>query len=181
MRWFRPIYFIPENRRERPRPRGGRKAKRQGMTRCWTFLQGICMANPKSLKDKAWGKCLICRQAGHWAKECRNHDKSPKMVCYKWHQLGHWAALCPQDPEPQGQVPSLPSQWLTTTEVVHSSQPTCHDNHHGAGVKGATGCGRWVQEFLGWHSRYLLCLDLLLWSLLLPNLYHLGCYRKNSY
>ena len=33
-------------------------------------LQGSALANPKSLKDKARGKCLICRQAGHWAKEC---------------------------------------------------------------------------------------------------------------
>ena len=28
-------------------------------------LQRSPMANPKSLKDKALGKCLICRQAGH--------------------------------------------------------------------------------------------------------------------
>ena len=27
--------------------------------------QGSPMANPESLKDKASGKCLICRQAGH--------------------------------------------------------------------------------------------------------------------
>ena len=31
-------------------------------------LQGSPMVNPKSLKDKARGKCLICRQAGHWAR-----------------------------------------------------------------------------------------------------------------
>ena len=37
-------------------------------------LQGSPMANPESLKDKAPGKCLICRQGGHWAKECPNHD-----------------------------------------------------------------------------------------------------------
>ena len=60
-------------------------------------LQRSSMANPESLKDKALGKCLICRQVGHWAKECPNHDKSPKMACYKCHQLGHWVALCPQD------------------------------------------------------------------------------------
>ena len=35
-------------------------------------LQGSPMANPESLKDKAPGKCLICRQAGRWAKECPN-------------------------------------------------------------------------------------------------------------
>ena len=55
------------------------------------------MANLKSLKDKACGKCLICRQAGYWAKECPNHGKSPKIACYKWHQLRHWVALCPGD------------------------------------------------------------------------------------
>ena len=31
-------------------------------------LQGSTMANPKSLKDKARVKCLICRQVGHWAR-----------------------------------------------------------------------------------------------------------------
>ena len=50
-------------------------------------LQGNPMANPKSLKDKARGKCLICRQAGHWAKECLNRDKYPKTARYKCHQL----------------------------------------------------------------------------------------------
>ena len=71
-------------------------------------LQGSPMANPKSLKDKARGKCLICRQAGHWAKECPNHDKSPKVACYKCHQLGHWVA--PFGPKSlNGPAPSLPS------------------------------------------------------------------------
>ena len=37
-------------------------------------LQRSPMANPESLKDKARDKCLICRQAGHWAKECPNCD-----------------------------------------------------------------------------------------------------------
>ena len=60
-------------------------------------LQGSPMAKPESLMDKAGGKCLICRQAGHWAKECPNHDKSPKMAFYKCHQQGHSMVLCPQD------------------------------------------------------------------------------------
>ena len=51
-------------------------------------LQGSPVANPESLKDKAQAKCLICRQVGHWTKECPNHDKS-KTACYKCHQLGH--------------------------------------------------------------------------------------------
>ena len=62
-------------------------------------LQRIPMPHPNSLKDKARGKCLICRQAGHWAKECPNRDKSPKTACYKCHQLGYWGALCPRDPK----------------------------------------------------------------------------------
>ena len=61
-------------------------------------LQGSPMANPESLKDKAQGKHLICRQARHWVKDCLNRDKSPKTACYKCHQLGEWVALCPQDP-----------------------------------------------------------------------------------
>ena len=61
-------------------------------------LQGSPMGNPECLKDNAGGKCLICRQAGHQAKECPNRDKSPKTACYKCHQLGHWAALCPGNP-----------------------------------------------------------------------------------
>ena len=32
------------------------------------------------------------------AKECPNLDKSPKMACYKCHQLRHWSALFPGDP-----------------------------------------------------------------------------------
>ena len=61
-------------------------------------LQGSPMANPESLNDKAGDKCLICRQAGHWAKNCPNCDKSPRTACHKCHQLRHWVALCPRDP-----------------------------------------------------------------------------------
>ena len=70
------INIITEKKRGRPRPRKGKKGKRQGKSRC---------------------KCFICRQAGHWAKECPNRDKPPKMACYKCHQLGYWMALCPQN------------------------------------------------------------------------------------
>ena len=31
-------------------------------------LQGSPMANPESIKGKAQGKCLICRQVRHWAR-----------------------------------------------------------------------------------------------------------------
>ena len=71
--------------------------------------QGSPMANPESLKDKAPGKCLICRKVGYWAKEWPNHDKSSKIAYYKCHQLGHRAALCPRDPKASrsGAKPSL--------------------------------------------------------------------------
>ena len=45
-------------------------------------LQRSPMANPKSLKDKAQDKCLICRQAGHWAKDCPKHNKSSRTACH---------------------------------------------------------------------------------------------------
>ena len=73
------------------------KRKETSHVQMLATLQGSPMANPKSLKDKAQGKCLICTQAGHWAKESPNHDKSPKTACFKSHQLGHWAALSPKD------------------------------------------------------------------------------------
>ena len=72
-----------------------------------------------ALQGKPYGKCLICRQAGHWAKECTNHDKSPKTACYKCHQLGHWAALCPRDPRASRSSP--PSRWFNRTKVALSS------------------------------------------------------------
>ena len=74
------------------------KRKETSHAQMLAALQGSPMANPESLKDKAQTKCLICRQVGHWAKECPNCNKSPKMACYKCHQLGHWVAPCPRDP-----------------------------------------------------------------------------------
>ena len=87
--------YNKEEREAKAQEREKRKETRHAQM--LAALQGIPMANPKSLKDKAQGKCLICRQVGHWAKECPNHGKSPKMACYKCYQLGHLAALCPRD------------------------------------------------------------------------------------
>ena len=67
------------------------------MPRCWLPSRET-LWHPESSKDKAQGKCLICRRAGHGAKERPKSDKASKMACYKCHQLGHWAALCPRDP-----------------------------------------------------------------------------------
>ena len=90
------IYNREQEREAKAQEREKRKETRHAQK--VAALLGSPMANPKSLKDKAQGKCLICRQVGHWAKECPNRDKSLKIACYKCHQLGHWAAPCPRDP-----------------------------------------------------------------------------------
>ena len=91
------IFYNREQEKEaKAQERERRKETRHA--RMLAALQRSPMAHPDSLKDKAQGKCLICRQAGHLAKECPNHDKSPQMACHKSHQLGHWVALCPRDP-----------------------------------------------------------------------------------
>ena len=125
MRWSRqpPIPFITENRKKRARPRR-RREKETRHAQMLAALQGNPMANPKSLKDKARGKSLICREAWHWVKKCPNRDKSPKMACYKCHQLGHWAALCPVEPRA-----SRSSAKLSLTRVQQDwsgpLQPAC--------------------------------------------------------
>ena len=77
----------------------GKGEKERRHAQMLAALQGSPMANPEFLKGKAPGKCLICRQTRHWSKQSPSCGKSPKMVCYKCHQLGHWAVLCPGDPK----------------------------------------------------------------------------------
>ena len=107
-------------------------------------LQRSPMANPKSLKDKARDKCLICRQAGHWAKECPNHDKSPRTACHK--------CGLPQMPSTGtlgGTLPWGPKSLKVKCQACSHNgsrglkrpapaSPPVTDNHHGAGAKGAT-------------------------------------------
>ena len=93
------------------------------MPKCCT-LQGSPMANLKSLKDKAWGKYLICRQGGHWLKEGPNHDKSLKRACYKCHKLGHWVAVCPQDPR-ASRSSAKPSLMMVQQDWSGPLQPAC--------------------------------------------------------
>ena len=112
--------FRRENRGGRPRPRRGRKGKRQG-------IQGSPMANSESLKDKAWGKYLICRQMGLWANKCpSDRSKSPKIACYKYHQLGLWVELCPQETRASRSSTKPSFMMVNRTEAAHSSQATCH-------------------------------------------------------
>ena len=139
MRWSRqpPAPFITEQEREaKAQEREKRKEARHAQM--LAALQGSPTVNPESLK------CLICRQVGHWAKECQNCDKLPKMACYKSHQLGHWAALCLRDPiaSRSSTKPSLKANSSTGLKRPTPASPSVTDNHHRAGAKGATGCGR---------------------------------------
>ena len=78
------------NREQEREAKAQEKARRKEIrAQMQATLQGSPMANLKPLKYKAGDKCLIYRQVGHWAKLCPNYRKSPKMVCYKHHQLEH--------------------------------------------------------------------------------------------
>ena len=90
--------FYNRNQEREAKAQKREKRKETRHAQMLAALQGSYMVNPTSVKDKVQDKCLICRQVGHWAKQCLNHDKFPKTACYKCHQLGHWAILCPQDP-----------------------------------------------------------------------------------
>ena len=96
-------------------------------------LQGSPMANPESLKDKDKG--LIYRQAGHWPKECRNHDKPPKTVCYKCHQFGGILPLGPKSLKIKCEA--CPHDSSAGLKCPIQVNPPVTDNHHGAGAKGA--------------------------------------------
>ena len=144
MRWSRlqppdSSFYNREQQEREAKAQETEKSKETRHAQILAALQGSPMANSESLKDKARGKCLICRQAGHWAKECPNLDKSPKMACYKCHQLGHWAAHCPQDPK-ASRSSAKPSLYSSTglKRPTPASLPVT-DNHHRAGAKGATG------------------------------------------
>ena len=90
--------FYNREQEKEAKPQEREKKKETRHAQMLAALQRSPMANPESLKNKARDKCLICRQVGHWAKECPNRDKSPRTACHKCHQLGHWAALCLRDP-----------------------------------------------------------------------------------
>ena len=71
MRWSRQ----PPKQEREAKAQETEKRKKIRHAQMLATLQGSPMANPESLKDKAQSKCLFCRQAGHWAKECPYHDK----------------------------------------------------------------------------------------------------------
>ena len=135
------FYNREQEREAKAQEREKRKETRHAQM--LSALQESPITNPNSLKDKAQGKCLLCRQAGHWAKECPNCDKSPKMACFKCHQLGNWMALFPWDPKAL-RSSTKPSLTMGSTELKQSASASLPvtDNLDRAGAKGTTGCGR---------------------------------------
>ena len=144
-------------------------------------FQGSPMANSESLKDKIRGKCLICRQVGHWAKECPNCDKSPKTACYKCHQLGHWAAPWPQDPRASrsSAKPSLlmvQQDWSGPPQPAHLSQITIMELEPRLQLDVA---GRPENFLLDTGATYSVLTSYS--GAFSQTCIILGCYRKNNY
>ena len=63
-------------------------------------LQGSPMAKPESLKDKAGGKCLTCRQAGHWANLVTSLLKWLATNAINWDTGWHSALKCQASAKP---------------------------------------------------------------------------------
>ena len=71
------IFYNREQKRE-AKARERRKEIRHAQM--LAAIQGSPIANLKSLTDKAQSKCVICRQAAHWAKKHPNSGKSLKGI-----------------------------------------------------------------------------------------------------
>ena len=102
------------------------------------------------------------------------------LVCYKCHQLGHWAALCPQDLR-ASRSSIKPSLTMFQQDWSGPLQPACPSQIIITGLEPRVQldvAGRYENFLVDTGATYFV---LLLWSLLLPNLYYLGCYRKNNH
>ena len=69
-------FYTEQEREAKAQERDRRKETRHAQM--LATLQGSPMANPKGLKDKAQGKCLIRRQAGHWVAPCPRDSRASR-------------------------------------------------------------------------------------------------------
>ena len=60
--------FYNRNQEREAKAQEREKRKETRHAQMLAALQGSSMVNPTSVKDKVQGKCLICRQVGHWAR-----------------------------------------------------------------------------------------------------------------
>ena len=108
---------------------------------------------------------------GHWAKECPNRDKSPKMICYKC-KVGILGVTLPSGPSSL----KVKHQAFPHNGSIRLKQPTAASLLSQITV---TGLEPRVQlDKAGRSENFLvdtgdICPDLLLQSLILQNMYHL--------
>ena len=108
-----------------------------------TAIQGSPMANSESLKNKAQGKGLIYRQVGHWTTDCPNCDKSPKNSLLQMSSIETLGGPLPLGPESlKVKCQAFPHDGSTGLKWPAPPSLPVTDNHHGAGAKAETGCGR---------------------------------------
>ena len=96
----------------------GEKRKETRHAQMLAALQGSPVANPESLKDKAWGKCLSVDRWDIGPKTVQTVTSLLKQIStniINW-DIEKQSYLGTQ--EPQDQVPSLPSWWFNRTEVA---------------------------------------------------------------
>ena len=145
MRWSRQPLITFYNREQQREAKAQEREKRKETrhAQMLTAIQGSPMANSESLKNKAQGKGLIYRQVGHWTTDCPNCDKSPKnslLQMISVGTLGSTLSLGPKSLKVKRQA--FPHDGSTGLKQPTPASLPVTDNHHGAGAKGATGCGR---------------------------------------
>ena len=85
---------------------------------------------------------------GYWAKDCPNHDKSPKWLAedaLNW-DMGGTLLLGPKSLKVKCQA--FPHDGSTGLKWPAPASPPVTDNHHGAGAKGATDVAGRSENFL---------------------------------
>ena len=85
-------------------------------------LQGSPMAKPESLTDKAGGKCLTCRQAGHWANLVTSLLKWLATNAINWDTGRHSALKCQSSAKPS--LTMIQQDWSGPLQQAHLSQIT---------------------------------------------------------
>ena len=85
-------------------------------------LQGSPMAKPESLMDKAGGKCLTCRQAGHWANLVTSLLKWLATNAINWDTGRHSALKCQSSAKPS--LTMIQQDWSGPLQQAHLSQIT---------------------------------------------------------
>ena len=80
------------------------KRKKNRQAQLLAALQGqTSSGEARTRPNGSQDRCRVCKKPGHWARECPNKDKPPKIPCPKCQRRGHWGANCPWAEGPRGQ------------------------------------------------------------------------------